>query len=106
MVLTRLLTGLLLTALLIGCAKSNAPRATTSAGGIQSVNLNDPLAPAAGDGPIEIAAAKNEWVSFVVQVTAAKQGKLRIRPPRTESGDTFTADCFAAEQILPMPVDV
>ena len=108
---------------LVGCFGTRAPTAggpmgegATARGEsrIQSVDLNDPLRPAADDSAIVLTAAKNEWVSFAVQIshlpaeTKRVAYSFRVQPPRLKEGGTGTVgvDDFSAAQILPMPVDV
>src|SRR5215204_2958020 len=118
-----------LAALLVGCpsqpvAHNDGAKAEATArvgavsrglGKIQGVNLNDPIRPAVDDDAIVVGAAKNEWASFAVQISALPKppGKkpvaytLRIQAPRRDGGsETIGVESFSAAQILPMPVDV
>src|SRR5689334_17935860 len=77
-----------------GRAPTTGAPALASGAQIQGVNLNDPIRCAIEEGPIEIVAAKNEWVSFAVQIaklpSPTKKGSsnsLRIAPPRLNDGD-------------------
>src|SRR3954467_2306622 len=53
---------------------------------LQGLNLNDVSAPAPQEGPITLAAAKNEWTNFVLQIDGlqGQWGKrqlfLRVQP--------------------------
>lgn len=66
--------------------------------------------PAAVGGPVTIYGAKNEWLSFAVELTDLPPGgtyTLRLRPPRLQGSDaTLPAGAFEPYQILMMPVDV
>src|SRR4051812_21499213 len=60
-----------LLAALVGCPRSGstAPRSAAVTGPIlRSVNLNDPVRPVPQEGGVSIAAAKNEWASFAIQL--------------------------------------
>src|SRR5438105_1397372 len=63
-------------------------QAVVSDAHVRGVNLTDAAHPAPHDQPIIIAAAKNEWASFAVQLTNVPKptnGKtytLRIAPPQ------------------------
>ena len=114
-----------LCAVMLRCASSPsklstqpaAPSGATARGSakVQGVNLNDPIRPEATNDAVVFGAAKNEWASFAVQVSALPKPNsrkpvaytLRIQAPRSgSSNDTIPVDSFSAEQILPMPVDV
>ena len=102
-------------AALAGCPaaphrNASAKRQATAAQ-IQGVNLDDPLRPTVDDGPVAMAGAKNEWVSFAVQISNlagdSRRYSLRLRPGRREgASDVLALESFSVEQILPMPVDV
>lgn len=93
-----------------GCLGSG-DRITTAK--IQSVQLNASAAVVASDTPIALAAAKNEWTSFQIQVSglpAADQRTaytLRLQALNLASANRTIAPAqFSVQQILSMPVDV
>ena len=62
------------------------------------------LAPG-GSAAINLAAARNEWVSFTVQLPAVREGsRLTLRTPN-RGGSRLPASAFSVYQILPMPVN-
>src|SRR6476619_4978217 len=70
---------------------------------LQAVNLDDPIHPEPHDQPIVLDAAKNEWVTFAIQLSdirAGTTGRIKIN-----SAD-LPASSFQISQILSMPVDV
>ncbi len=90
-------------------------RADRAIGGVklQSIDLDDPIRPVTSDQPIVLAAAKNEWTSFAVQLSdlpVAEPGMryvLRVKGPQMASGmGVISTKAFTPAQILPMPVDV
>src|SRR5437588_535690 len=100
-----------------GCAKVQLPslgggdgkaKATITGARVCGVNLNNPVSPVPTDLPIALAAAKNEWTSFSVQVSglpphaAKKIVSLRVQK-LTAGGISIDAQSFSAYQILPMP---
>jgi hypothetical protein len=98
-----------------GCAAPNAanPSAPASSARIQGVNLNNLVAPGVHDEPVALAAAKNEWASFQVQVSGLPAATdkiaytLRLQPLNLQSSRAaITPNNFSAYQILSMPVDV
>ena len=107
-------------ALFCGCANKppRQPTADAKPPSIWSVNLNDSVAPDQQTGPIILAAAKNEWTNFVLDVgsltgqpTAAKsKGRgysLRLQPLNSgNGGTTIPAGDLEVYQVLSMPVDV
>jgi len=123
-----MLMGMLIAALVVGCAGPRdagpIPDAPVVAGTIakalatgpvlQAIDLSDPLAPVAGTGaPIELLGAKNEWISFAVQVSNLP--RLDPRRPlslrvgalnKVDSPDVIPTSLFSAYHVVPMPVDV
>jgi hypothetical protein len=101
---------------LVSCASNgggNNAQHEASTAKIQAVNLSDLVAPAPHDLPVTLAAAKNEWTSFEVQVSGllAPTDKvaytLRIQPLNLQSkNSSIGVENFSAYQILSMPVDV
>ena len=79
---------------------------------MRAVNLNVPTAPLSQTIQIELDAAKNEVVSFAVQVTQlpADAGRrpflLRLSRLASPGGDLLDLSGYQAFQILPMPIDV
>jgi hypothetical protein len=73
-----------------------------------AVDFSNPAAPVAMDAPIQIAAAKNEWTQFVLQLrnlpslSTAATWTLHIQ---VQAPDAIGAQSISAYQILPMPVD-
>ncbi len=97
-------------AALPGCA---APPKVSSGGQapkISSVSLNDLVQPAPLPGGVELSAAKNEWASFVLEISnlpLAAGHSLQLRTPQLRPGKgSIALTNFEAYQILPMPVDV
>jgi hypothetical protein len=93
-----------------GAASSGAP---ASSARIQSVNLNNLVAPGMSDDPIALAAAKNEWTSFQLQVSGLPAATekaaytLRLQPLNLQSArGQIAPGNFSTYQILAMPVDV
>src|SRR5438046_2678772 len=102
---------------LVSCASNggagNNAQHEASTAKIQAVNLSDLVAPAPHDLPVTLAAAKNEWTSFEVQVSGllAPTDKvaytLRIQPLNLQSkNSSIGVENFSAYQIMPMPGDV
>lgn len=107
-----------------GCGNPAKPPANAAEGGpagpvdrsangprLRPVNLNVPTAPLSQQAQIELTAAKNEVVSFAVQVTQLPPPSPRR--PRTlrvtalsQAGGAIDASAFLAYQILSMPIDV
>lgn len=79
---------------------------------LRTLDLNQPVQPIALPGAIVVAGARNEWVSFSVQVagltTAPKSNRfLRLTAPTlTTSPITLPDSAFSAWQIVAMPVDL
>ncbi len=80
-----------------GCAPSDRPRSAvndraSTAPAVRGVDLNNPIRPTTSDAPITLSAAKNEWVSFSVQlsnVSASSKRRsigLKISALRSETG--------------------
>jgi len=108
--LCALLTGLL------GCPRAGetADRSRgidTSAPLVRSVNLNDPVRPIPQEGAITIAAAKNEWTSFAIQLdrlprpNAKRPHSLRLRSLRKDN-ESIPVDQYNTFQVIELPVDV
>ena len=104
---------LLLTFFLSGC------RGTAGPGGasrqrvrprVQALDISGAAAAATRGGPIVLHGARNEWVSFAVEITDLPPGgnyTLRLRPPRNAAaGATIHPSAFEAAQLVDMPVDV
>lgn len=80
---------------------------------VRPVNLNVPSAPITQETLIDLAAAKNETVSFAVQIASLPPASnrrayvLRVTEiKRSGGGDAISPDNLSAYQILPMPIDV
>jgi hypothetical protein len=80
---------------------------------LRSVNLNDPIRPVPQEGGVSIAAAKNEWASFAIQLdrlprpVAKRAHSFRLRPLRLQGGnDVIPVEQYSAFQALELPVDV
>ena len=79
---------------------------------VQGLNLNNPLSPTPSDLPIALAAAKNEWADFCVEVSGVpvsilNKKNVTLRVNRlTGGGGAIDAPNFSAYQILSMPIDV
>ena len=76
---------------------------------LQSVDLADPMRPAADSDPIQLHAARNEWVSFALQATSVFSRRplfAHISPLTSAGGASIGTDRLNAYQILPMPVTV
>lgn len=109
---TRLL--LLAGVALCGCPDAapgtgSSPSLSPPAAVLESVNLSDPIRPTADSQPIHLRAARNEWTSFVVQVSsvfANRPMSLRIGAPQSQSGTAIPAANLQVYQILSMPVDL
>ena len=88
-----------------GGKRNTAPPAT-----LKAVDLSDAASPVVLPGPVELAAARNEWTSFVVQVSDRAPNaaySLRLNGPAL-AGDAGAIDpaAFEVYQVLSMPVDV
>lgn len=79
---------------------------------IRPVNLNVPAAPVTQEARIDLAAAKNETVSFAVHLNQLPQSNgrraymLRVNAPTARGGEKLDPANVVAYQILPMPIDV
>jgi hypothetical protein len=80
---------------------------------IRGVRLDDPVRPVVDAEPIVVAAARNEWTSFAVQIDSLPQParkrtfSFRLHAPRLrDRNGVISIEHFSAAQILPMPVDV
>jgi hypothetical protein len=79
---------------------------------LQAVDINDPVRPSPLDGPLELAAARNEWTSFALQISNLPKpdGKtaiiLRLQPLCfAATNQTIGPANISVYQILPMPVN-
>lgn len=99
--------------LLAGCpgarrvADAGRDRAASGATpvGVGAVDLSDPVRPTAVRAPLQLAAARNEWTSFVLELRGVAPGlSLRVSPTGTGSS-AFDAANLQAYQVLPMPVE-
>ncbi|MDB5289031.1 MAG: hypothetical protein JWL69_272, partial [Phycisphaerales bacterium] len=111
--LPAIFAGGLLLCLVAGCPHTDhsteARAILAPAGQLHAVNLSDPAHPVAHDQPIVLAAARNEWTNFVVQVNLpAPEGYwLRVHAPQLQTANaSISPASFDAYQILPMPVDM
>lgn len=102
---------LALTVLAISCITappSGAGGPLGTAPQLQALMLSDTLSPAVTDEGVALTAARNEWVSFTLQVSGLPEKRpfsLRIRPLQSGAG-TISRVQYEAYQIFPMPVDV
>jgi hypothetical protein len=107
-------------AALVGCGAANDPAGGRGARGgaeipgpkLAALDLDNPLDPVAGEGPIALAGARNEWIGFAVEISELPAPmrdftyRLRVRAPRSSDGkSSVELSNFSADQILPMPVD-
>jgi Domain of unknown function (DUF4091) len=88
-----------------GTVKSPSNAEAPAAISATAVDMNAPLDSPTIDGPIQLHAAKNEWISFCVEVAAHGKAGLRLAPPQAEGGLSIDAGCFSAYQVLSLPVD-
>lgn len=107
----------LVAALLCGCAPAQTSNNTRTAArgsmGLKNLDLADLVTPAATDQPVALAAARNEWTSFTLQVTGLRPADnktafvLRMQP-LNQSAQSASIDVgnISAYQILSMPIDV
>src|SRR6478609_842288 len=102
---------LLLAVCAAGCASRAARNAATNRRvqpRVVAVDLAGAGQPVAADGPVALSGAKNEWLSFAVELAdlpPSGRYTLRLRPPRLQGGDaTVPANAFEAQQVLTMPV--
>src|SRR5580704_13444269 len=58
-------------ALAVGCTTVYSPRTEDSANAVSmtAANLNDPVQPEVIAGPATLSAARNEWTSFIIQLS-------------------------------------
>src|SRR4051794_352202 len=77
---------------------------------VQALDVSGAAEPVASAGPVVVQGARNECVTFAVQLTDLPPGgnySLRLRPPRQAGADAaIPAAAFEAHQIVTMPVDV
>jgi hypothetical protein len=101
--------------ILPGCGPEQNTKAAreASTARIKALNLRDLVSPTAVDSPVSLAAAKNEWTCFQLQVSGLPDmGEkvaytLRLQPLNLQSANsTISTDHFRAYQIMAMPVDV
>src|SRR5438876_10775785 len=93
-------------AALVGCPaapqRDAVAKRQATAARVEGVNLDDPLRATVDAGSIAVAGAKNEWVSFVVQVSNVanwRRCSLRLHPARREgASDVLGLECFSVEQ--------
>ena len=75
-----------------------------------SVSLNDPARPVLQDQGIALAAARNEWTSFALQLENLPQAEgywIRVHEPELDDANASIAvSNFEPAQVLPMPVDL
>lgn len=81
-----------------------------SAATLKAVDLSDAVRPIVLPGPLDLAAARNEWTSFVLQVAdrvPAAAYTLRLNAPALlDSTRVIDPAAFEVYQVLSMPVDV
>ena len=76
---------------------------------LASVNLSDPIRSDAQNLPILLHAARNEWMSFAVQVNpvdAKEPLVLRVGDLASAPGDRISSSAFVAYQVLSVPVQL
>ena len=74
-----------------------------------ALDPSDPIRSAADGSRISLRAARNEWISFTLQVTGAaelKSATLRISALRSANGCEIGAAARQVYQILPMPIEI
>src|SRR5688500_4851370 len=105
----------LMTTALLGCMHSgaSAERAPVNGPLVRSVNLNDPIRPVPQEGSVIMAAAKNEWTSFAIQLDrlprpiAKRAHLLRLRSLQLAGAkDAIPVEQFAAFQAIELPVNL
>lgn len=89
---------------------SNGSVQPPTAASLVSLDLND-FSPSSRPSTVELRGARNEWVSFALEIPASPSGQLALRLPKLEpssGGGTGAIErtAFDAAQILPLPVDV
>ncbi len=108
--------------LLTGCppagngAARTGPIEEDSRPKVRSVNFDDPITPMQVETPVALTSAKNETVSFAIQITRLPKSSekvgavLRMQPLRLGAGtareDRIEAQQYTAYQLLPMPIDL
>jgi hypothetical protein len=103
---------LLLATVVPGCQSGR--RDTDQAGGprVRGVNINDPVQPVPFDRPITLAAARNEWTSFAIQLSdlpepaRGRSLSMRLRPLRQQAGPAIDVAQYSAYEVLSLPIDV
>src|SRR5688572_21695324 len=91
-----------------GCAptESNGGNgAIKGAGRIQWVHFTDPLAPQTSNPPIHLRSARNETISFAIQINSLGELSSRRGPTLRLVPFANIAARTSAWQIVPMPVD-
>jgi hypothetical protein len=83
---------------------------------LEAIDLSDPALPRLIDGPLRLAAARNEWTSFVLRLhhlppgAALSNFSFRVGEFIDDAGDASPAPPLAVNisifQVLPMPVDM
>lgn len=77
---------------------------------VQALDMSGGAHPTPSGGELRINGARNEWLTFAVELKDLPPGgnyTLRLRAPRLQGGDaTLSASTFEPYQILSMPVDV
>ncbi len=86
-----------------------AGSATYDASLLHAVDLSQPVHPIALPGPVDLSAARNEWVSFCLEVgkpaKVSSGRQLRVTPLKT-AAEGAPAGVFLAYQVVAMPVDL
>ena len=77
---------------------------------LRAVDLSDAVRPVVLNRPVELAAARNEWASFVLEIADRVPGvtySLRINPPTlSDTSGAIDPAAFEVYQVMPMSVDV
>jgi hypothetical protein len=80
---------------------------------LQQLNLNNPVSPTVRDEPVSLAAAKNEWTSFQLQVSGLPPAQanvaytLRFQSFNLSAAQgSIATENLTVAQIISMPVDV
>src|SRR5687767_12507270 len=96
------------------CAPDGGKQASNTAlqtDALLGVQFSDPLAMRTAPGPIKLRGARNEVISFAVQVNRITRGDDPNRPPSvrltpmTQGTSVIPAGNYSAYQVLLMPVD-
>lgn len=105
------ITAALLALAAAGCLGSGEKPVTTAK--LQDVDLNNPVLPVMNEQAVSLAAAKNEWTSFQINVSglpapdAKTSYTLRLQSLNFASANHVIGPAnFTAYQVLTMPVDV